>query len=293
MNVRRCFAALTVAFGALVAWMTPGVARADILSSCGNIDVSASAMCELDTSGGCTARCTPVNVDVSCAAQFEAMCSGQCNVTADVNCNTTCTGTCTANCTANPGSFDCQGSCEADCEGHCSGSCSSSGNQSQCEGTCKADCGGHCNAQCTGTPPSADCTAKCQASCNGSCTAQANLNCDVMCQSSLYASCETMVTGGCQAQCSQPKGALFCDGHYVDVGGNLDQCVNDLKNLLHIEVQGSASCTGNACQAQGSASAHCAFSPSDSPSNGLPLAMGGLAFVGVGVARRRKARRRQ
>jgi hypothetical protein len=100
--------------------------------------------------------------------------------------------------------------------------------------------------------------------------------------------------GGCEAQCTSPDGALFCDGQYVDHGGNLDACVAALEAAVSASVdlsaRGSASsdCTGNMCsaEAEGEASASCALSP-DRKSGGL----GGLglllAALGFAAVRRR------
>ncbi len=283
------FAGVFLATGALVV-SAPGVARADLLSSCGNIDVQANASCKLETSGGCSADCTPVHFEAACAAQLEVMCSGQCTASADVNCTASCSGNCEASCNAQPGTFDCEGSCEADCSGSCQGACQSNGNQSQCEATCKGRCGADCHGHCSATPPSATCQARCQASCSGSCTAKANVSCDVDCQANGYANCEAMLTGGCQAQCTEPKGALFCDGQYVDTGNNLQQCLDDLKSVLNITVEGSASgnCSGSQCsgEAQGSVKACSAASGGKPGPGGLFLA--GLGAVVAAVVRRRK-----
>jgi MYXO-CTERM domain-containing protein len=131
--------------------------------------------------------------------------------------------------------------------------------------------------------------AQCQASCGGSCTAEANVDCQVSCQTSGSASCEASLMGGCTAQCSAPMGALFCDGQYVDVGGDIESCLTDLKNLLNITVtaSGSANCSGDQCTAMGQASASCAASPE----GGAPLS-GGFAIVGLGAIGAAVARRR-
>src|SRR5579863_892705 len=101
--------------GALVAF-TPGSAQAKVLSNCGNIDLDSGATCTFETSGGCTADCTPLKFQLSCSAQLEASCSGSCNATVDVNCSTSCEASCTGSCT--PGSVDCEGYCDTDCSGH-------------------------------------------------------------------------------------------------------------------------------------------------------------------------------
>lgn len=88
--------------------------------------------------------------------------------------------------------------------------------------------------------------------------------------------------GGCTAQCSQPMGALFCDGQYVDTGNNLQMCIDDLKAALNITVMASASgqCSGNTCTGKANASASCALSPGSTPWSGGSL----LAGLGLGLA---------
>jgi hypothetical protein len=279
---------------ALVA-LTPRSASADVISSCGNISVSSTAMCHLETSGGCTAQCTPVSFEASCAANLETTCTGQCTASADVMCMGSCNVTaCEASCMANPGTFTCQGQCEADCDGNCQGSCMSNGNQSQCQASCKASCGAHCNTSCTGTPPMATCMAQCQASCTGSCAGQANLTCDETCQSTGYASCESMLMGGCQTQCMTLKGALFCDGQFIDAS-NVDQCMSDLKALLNITVTASSSgsCSGNMCSGQAQAAASCDVSqPGEPPISGGLFAAAFGVFAGIWVRRLRGSRPR-
>src|SRR3954449_5701414 len=60
------------------------------IEACGNIDVKANATCELDTSGGCTARCTPVSFEAQCSADLEVDCKGSCNVSASATCTASC-----------------------------------------------------------------------------------------------------------------------------------------------------------------------------------------------------------
>lgn len=290
----RLFSSILVsavsAVGALVAF--PGVAHAG-LESCGNIQVSADAQCKVETMGGCTAQCTPISFQGACSASLETSCNGTCNATVDVACQGSCKTDCTATkCTADPGSFDCAASCKGTCEADCTGKCSASANQAECEGSCKSCCGGHCDAQCTGTPPSASCDAKCDSSCQGSCTGKANLDCQISCQSKGYASCEGNLMGGCTAQCTQPSGALFCDGQYVDTGNNLQNCIAALNAILKIKVtaSGESSCDGGTCEASGKASASCAASPGEAPLSG------GFLFAGLGlaaIAARRSKRQHQ
>jgi hypothetical protein len=87
----------------------------------------------------------------------------------------------------------------------------------------------------------------------------------VDCQSRGYLQCRTRVEGGCEVACTEPDGALFCDGQYVDHGGNLQECIDALRAAYDIEVTASGSatsdCADNRCEgsAEGSASASCSL----------------------------------
>jgi hypothetical protein len=258
------------------------------LEACGNINVSADAQCKVETSGGCTAQCTPLKMELACSGKLEASCSGTCNATLDASCSGSCKADCSGKCSANPGSLDCSANCQGTCEGDCSGKCSSNANKSECEASCKATCSGSCDAQCKGTPPSATCDAKCEASCKGSCTAKANMDCQINCQAKGYASCQSDFEGGCKAKCTQPEGALFCDGNYVDTGNNLQNCINALNAVLHVKVEGHAECSGNECSAEGKASANCAAAPTGEPIHPALLGGGLAAIAGAFIRRRRR-----
>ena len=100
--------------------------------------------------------------------------------------------------------------------------------------------------------------------------------------------------------CTQPTGALYCNGSYVDHGGALKDCINaieaDLPNVtvdVSATASGTSSCMGSSCQASGeaSASASCAFSPIGAArSHGAYGAFAVLAALGAVCARRRKSR---
>lgn len=290
-RIRSVVAFSAVALTGGLFFFTPRTAHAG-LESCGNINVRAEAQCKVEVEGGCTAQCTPVKFEAACAGKLEAQCSGTCKATAEVSCNTSCTGSCKGSCEANPGSFDCSGSCQASCSADCSGKCASSGNKTECEASCKATCSGSCDAKCEGTPPSATCEAKCSASCEGSCTGKANIDCQVDCQAKGYVDCKASLEGGCKAKCTEPSGALFCDGQYVDTGNNLQNCVDALNAYLKVKVtaSGSAECVGNSCEAEGKATATCGSTPGDASNNGLWM-FGALGVVGAVAARRRLAKR--
>jgi hypothetical protein len=113
-----------------------------------------------------------------------------------------------------------------------------------------------------------------------------------MCQGDLYADCHTTVKGGCEADCADPKGAIFCNGQYIDHNGNVDACIQALKDKLNITVtaSGSSSCTGSSCQAQGQAAASCAFSPLTARGSNLAGGFALFAALGAVCMRRRKSR---
>jgi len=267
------------------ALLLPATARAG-LDSCGNINVSANAQCELVTSGGCTAMCTPVTLEAACAGQLYAECDGQCNAEITAECTASCSGECNGQCEANPPSFDCRAACEADCEGECSGRCGSG--DSECAASCSGSCSASCDGHCEGTPPEASCEGKCEASCDGACEAEANLDCQIDCQAGGYVDCEAELKGGCEAACTRPEGALFCDGNYVDYGNNLDECVAALEAAFNIQVEGYAECSGNTCEAGGSIS--CAVVPMATAAWGTGmLGSAGVLFVlAIGGRRRRR-----
>lgn len=259
---------------------------------CQNIQFGADAKCEVVVEGGCTAKCEPINFTASCSAELYVECDGQCNASASLDCQATCDAQCNADCKVQPAEFDCAASCEADCGASCDAHCAASADSSRCKASCKSTCSGDCSAKCEATPPSAQCDAKCKASCGGSCEAQANVDCQVQCQSKSFAKCEADLQGGCETQCSQPDGALFCDGQYIDTRDQLKQCLDYLEGTLKIDVQGyasgDASCEGNTCTAEGEAGFSCSSAPTRStPFNAGALAVAALG-AGVFVARRRK-----
>jgi hypothetical protein len=103
-----------------------------------------------------------------------------------------------------------------------------------------------------------------------------------------YATCEATVQGSCEADCKKPDGALFCDGEYVDHNGTVDECIAALQKALptinvDVSARGSSSCAANSCQAEGSASASCAFAPSRQAHGpgGACLVLGALGAVYV------------
>ncbi len=271
---------LATAIAAAALLITPSSANAGI-EACGDIYLTAGANCELVPPGAtCTTQCTPLNVEVSCAAQLQVECSVECTGSASVECTGGCQGSCEAECDVNPGSFECATYCTADCAANCESTCS----DSQCNSTCEANCSATCDTDCNVVPATADCKASCEGSCSGSCTAESSFTCQNACSAMGYAGCTTDLQGGCETDCAATEGALFCDGKYVDVEGNLEACVNALRDSLSIEVMGYADleCAEGSCMAEAGASCSVAGSSQEA------LGFFGLLFVAVFVGRRRR-----
>lgn len=274
-------------------------ARAGI-EACGDIHVEGNAACQLEVEGGCTAQCTPVSFHASCAAELTATCDGQCTGSASLECTGSCDiGSCRARCDVDPGNFSCEGECSAQAEAQCAGECEASANRGECEASCRATFSSRCEASCSGTPPTADCEARCEASCEGRCDAEANLDCQIDCQADGFAKCKADMQGGCELACSKPEGALFCDGQFIDHGGNLDACIAALDAYLDVRVDASSrgtatgDCSGNRCTANAEgdaqASASCAYGAL--PVGGSAGLASLLGLVAVAGGRRRRSTR--
>jgi hypothetical protein len=106
-------------------------------------------------------------------------------------------------------------------------------------------------------------------------------------------SCTASLEGGCSAQC-MGSGAIFCNGNFINAS-DLKSCEDQLSQLVHITVSGSASsgCDGGTCSAaaQGQASASCDMAPSSAPPLSAGLIGIGLAASAAGVVRRRRMRK--
>ena len=252
---------ISISFGSLVALgaMTFGQEARAGIEACGNIHIEASAECEIDAGIQCEARCEPLTIEAACAGQLYVECEGECNAELDVACTADCQGSCEAECEIDPAEFSCEASCQADCEGNCEASCM----DSECQASCQATCSGECSASCEVVPGSAECTAQCDACCSGSCTAEANFDCQVSCQGEAWAQCEVDIEGGCKAACERDEGALFCDGQYVDHGGNLKECADALKARFNLKISGSAEgeCSNGMCSGEAGGTISCDVDP--------------------------------
>jgi hypothetical protein len=264
------------------------------IDACGNIDVTADAQCKVLVDADCEAQCTPPKLEAACAAKLEASCETMCDLPA-VNCSASCQGDCETECNVKPADFECEGNCTATCEGDCSSKCKTSDNSTECEAQCNATCSGECHGSCTGTPAEADCTGKCTASCQGSCKVDTNFDCQTMCQGQGFVKCQADIKeGSCDVQCKKPEGAVFCDGQFVDNGGNAQKCIDALDAYLkaHVDASasGSSSCDNGVCSAEGEAKAscHCSTPARRSGSTSTAFAIAGvLGLMGVLRMRRR------
>jgi hypothetical protein len=107
-----------------------------------------------------------------------------------------------------------------------------------------------------------------------------------------YAMCESNLQGGCTGQCSQPQGALFCNGQYVNISDSqLQQCESQLASLLNINVSATGSCSSGSCT--GAAAASCGqIAPGAMPMSEGFLAVGlGAGIIGAVRRRVRKAKK--
>jgi hypothetical protein len=281
----------SAAAAALATFLAAAPSQAGI-DACGDIDVRADATCTANvTPADCELHCTPASFEASCAGKLEAQCEPMCNKLPQVSCTGSCQSDCETECNVKPASFDCEGNCTANCDADCDGKCKSSDNSTDCEAQCKATCSGECHGSCTGMPATADCKGKCEASCQGSCKVDTNFDCQTKCQGQGFVDCKTNIQPAvCKGQCQEPKGALFCDGQFVDNGGNADKCLAALKAYFeaHVMASGTSNCTGNTCEANGQVSCHCSTPARRSGSTSGVLAIAGvLGLLGVVRMRRR------
>ncbi len=289
LRVVRVVSILSLGVATLL--LAPGVAHAGI-SACGDIDILAGAQCEVVNSTACTTQCVATSFEKCCAAKLELSCNSTCNATAEASCTESCGNDCTTTCTANPGSTTCDTSCTDTCQASCSASCTSSSTQTDCQASCGACCSDHCDTSCVTIPASSSCTTTCNASCAASCTAEANTSCQVKCQESSYDSCKSDYVDTCTTQCNQTGGALFCNGDYVDVGDNLDDCVTAANGVLttpvtiSLTVQASATCSDGTCKTTETTTTSCAASSAPAPRSPF-LAISALVMLLAAGARRR------
>jgi len=297
MSLRSCLGirGLVLAGLALPAGAMVGASHAEAqsLSDCGNIYVEAEGRCQVNAPEiNCDVACQPIKVQAACAGEAYLECDGECSANFEASCSASCEATCTGKCEVDPGEFDCQAYCQVDCSADCSASCASSGDKTRCEASCRGSCTGDCDANCKVRPPTVDCQADCKASCTGSCHAEANAKCQIDCQSDFWVECEARLSGGCKADCMTEKGALFCEGNYVETKDNIDMCIAALRSKLDVEVEvyAEGECVDNTCAGEVGGSSSCSALPvqrAGAGGLGLSSLIAGLC---IAVARRRRSR---
>jgi hypothetical protein len=271
-NGTHLVVALMVAAGGLL--VAPAAARAADANACGDIQVSSGQQCSAVVETNCTTQCEPVSFVLAC----DGKCSGSCTETATTTCTQECGSWCITECESDPGSFSCQASCSSNCETSCPGKCHDHPDQGKCEASCRTSCSTECTASCTVVPPTETCATRCGTCCDTSCTVQRNVECAVACE----IECGGSLQGSCDTQCQDPKGAIFCDGQYVDTG-DLQGCVDYLQSIdisVDVNAWGSAS-----VDSKGGVS--CAITPGTSGRSGTTAALAGLALLPLIVLRRR------
>lgn len=272
-----------LAFAAPALWAAQAHAG---LGACGNIHVEAEARCEVLAGVECEAACEPISFEAECAGELYVECDlpDECSFEVSAECSGSCEADCNTRCEANPATFDCKADCFAKAEAEAEARC---GTDSECFASAEATFEAECSASCEIDPGEIECEGECAASCEGSCSAEANVQCQIECQRDGYLDCKGDLEGGCKLDCDA-EGALFCDSQYVDHGGNLEECVDSLRALLDIEVEGYArgSCGNGKCSGEAGGSISCAVAPERS-TGALWLAMG-LGLFGVASYRRRR-----
>ena len=281
MNLRHVI--VPVAFAAPLLWASQ--ARAGI-ESCGDIHVEAEAECEVLAGAECRAECEPIAFEAECAAELYVECRApsQCSASFSAECAGTCEADCMGRCEGQPATFDCRADCVADARAEATARC---GTDSECIASAEATFEAECSASCEAQPAMVECAGSCQASCEGRCTAEANVDCQIECQREGYVDCKASLTGGCEADCDVDAG-LFCDGQWVDHGGNLEDCVSSLRTYLraHVETYAEGSCDGNSCEGEAGFSCSCVVDK-DRDNGSTWWLFAGIAVAGLTFRRRR------
>jgi hypothetical protein len=274
---RRAPSWLALALSALASTAVARTARAaDGGNPCGVFDFSQGLDCKVEVSGGCTASCTPLSLEVGC--------TGGC--TEQVPPNSTCTTYCDSSCTTtcDPNAIDCMAGCHGECDQSMITICQQQTPGADCVTQARAQCDMHCKQSCSGAASS--CPGQCQACCVGSCTGQINYQCDYNCFADLQ--------GSCNVQCQQPSGAIFCGGQYVHAS-DVQACIEYLATqgiTVDVSARGSVQCDLSGCTSAGSAAASTACAVSAVAEGGDGALGVGLGAAAIALAAARAKRRR-
>jgi len=213
-------------------------ARASHLDACGGLwlEADAAGQCEVVPKETCEEHCEPVATERVCASRLFQECESSCTLTAEVECQGSCESSCGTECTTTETSQppNCMGLCMSDCQQTVTDSCGDT-EHGQCRSSGAHCCSDSCEAQCDATEET-DCEPVCMTACSGSCVGRANVDCQVDCQAVEFQSCTDTVVQECQNECETTGAAIFCDGHFLATGGDLQACADALKAEFSIEL---------------------------------------------------------
>jgi len=276
---------------------TSAEARADHLDACGGLflEVEAAASCQVVTKESCEQQCQPVAVERVCASRLYTTCESECSFTAEVECQASCQETCVPTCEG--GTDDdppnCMGLCMSDCQQTVTAEC---GEDSEANGECRSSgaqcCQEKCHDQCKDDEP-VECTPVCEDACTGSCTGRANVDCQIECQSRDFTTCKDQLVQECHNECETTGAAIFCDGHFLATGGNLQACADALADEFGVEIDVDLDVDVDDCELdeEDEDEIEEALSCSVSNPDDGDIALGMLILFGVGAWRFRRVRR--
>ena len=215
-----------------------GEAKANHLDACGGLwlDADAAAKCEVVTKETCEQQCEPVATERVCASRLFRECESSCSFTAEVECQGSCEETCGTDCVAadtdNPP--NCMGLCMSDCQQTVTDECGEE-EHGQCRSSGAHCCSDSCEDQCADTETT-ECEPTCMTACSGSCVGRANVDCQIECQATEFTTCTDTVVQECHDECETTGAAIFCDGHFLATGGDLQACADALASEFSIEL---------------------------------------------------------
>jgi hypothetical protein len=269
--------------------LVPNRVQAKALEKCGGVYLTSDAKCEFKKVQECETSCAVTSVEQVCAQKTYTNCSNSCTESATTSCTKTQTDSCSKECET----ISTKSSREV-CVSQCSDSCTASavsgnrfnGDHNKCQKSCSHDCNARCDSSST-SDQSTDCETKCLSVVENVCVEEVNRDCVLSCQTDNYESCETETVNTCNTTCKDKGGALFCDGQFIGAS-NLQDCADQLAAEFSFNIEVAAKAVADTTSdCVDSAKSKCSFSPPTRGGSGA-LAVGGLAALGVVLARRRR-----
>ena len=275
---------------ALAVLSFPGEAQANHLDACGGLwlEAEAAGRCEVVLKESCEQRCEPASTERVCAARLFQECESSCTLTAEVDCQAGCETNCGTACVTTETSQppNCMGLCMSDCQQSVTDSCGAT-DRGQCRSSGAQCCSESCDAQCDATSET-DCDPVCMTACSGSCVARSNVDCQIDCQAVEFVSCTETVVQECNEECETTGAAIFCDGHFLATGGDLQACADALKVEFEIEIDVDIEVDIDVGEVEDDIEDAVSCSVTD-PSDGAPIGL--LVLVAIGGWRMRRAGR--